>query len=372
MNKKILAVAVMAAVLSACGGAPKKETVVIEDLGNDSGKLKDALAQQQAQIESRDQQIADLKRELASQGASSEQQSAASGDLLPPNAKAGECYARVFIAPTYKTENVTVLAKEASEIVKVIPATYGWETKQVTVREASEVVEVTPAVYGWRMEKVQVSPPITELREVPPVYSTVKEKVLVKPATTEWKKGDYGKGVISSKLDASTGEIMCLVEVPAVYKTVSKRVMTTPATTKEVVVQPAQFRNVKTRYEKVPAKTVTRKIPAQYTTVKVKKLLTPAKTQRTPVPAKYTTVAKRSKVNEGYIKWAPIVCETNATRDVIRNIQGALKQRGYYKGPLDGIIGSGTSSAVKKFQQKTGLATGGITIETVNALGVKI
>ncbi|MBL7049751.1 MAG: hypothetical protein ISR96_09585 [Nitrospira sp.] len=35
-------------------------------------------------------------------------------ELLPPNAKPGECYARLFVAPTYRTVTEMVLLKEAA------------------------------------------------------------------------------------------------------------------------------------------------------------------------------------------------------------------------------------------------------------------
>lgn len=368
MNKKLLVVSVAAAVatMSGCSSEPKAPVVPADA---NTSELKSAIAKQQSVISNREQQIASLKRQLASKSAAPKTTGAG---LLPPAAKPGECFARVFIEPVYKTETVRVQKTAASENVSVIPAKYGYETKQIVTREATEVVEVIPAKYGYKTEKVLVSPPITELRSVPPVYKTETQTIVVKPATTEWKKGTPTNGAISSKVDAATGEVMCLVEVPAVTRTVTKSVLVTPATTKEVVVQPAQYKNVRTRIMTEAPKTVTRPIPAQYGTVKVKKLIEPARTVTRPVPATFSNVTKRTKVSEGYIKWAPVLCEVNATPSVIRGIQSKLKQAGYYRGPLDGIIGNGTTNAVKSFQKARGLATGGITLETVKALGVSI
>jgi hypothetical protein len=60
-----------------------------------------------------------------------------------------------------------------------------------------------------------------------------------------WKKG---RGPIE-KIDAATGEIMCLVEVPATYK-----VMDTPPTTREVTV-PAEYKTVKVqKLSRLPSK----------------------------------------------------------------------------------------------------------------------
>ena len=55
----------------------------------------------------------------------------------------------------------------------------------------------------------------------------------------------------------------------------------------------------------------------------------------------------------------------------VKSIQKKLKQWGYYDGSVDGIYGSKTLSAVKKFQQKNGLKVDGIVgNETLKALGI--
>lgn len=55
----------------------------------------------------------------------------------------------------------------------------------------------------------------------------------------------------------------------------------------------------------------------------------------------------------------------------VKEIQKKLKQWGYYDGDIDGIYGSKTFSAVKKFQSKNGLTADGIAGEkTLAALGI--
>ena len=55
----------------------------------------------------------------------------------------------------------------------------------------------------------------------------------------------------------------------------------------------------------------------------------------------------------------------------VKEIQKKLKQWGYYDGEIDGIYGSKTFSAVKKFQTKNGLTADGIAGEkTLSALGI--
>ena len=55
----------------------------------------------------------------------------------------------------------------------------------------------------------------------------------------------------------------------------------------------------------------------------------------------------------------------------VRIIQEKLKRWGYYTGGVDGIYGSLTVSAVKKFQQKNGLTVDGIAgTKTLAAMGI--
>lgn len=55
----------------------------------------------------------------------------------------------------------------------------------------------------------------------------------------------------------------------------------------------------------------------------------------------------------------------------VRTIQTKLKRWGYYNGSVDGIYGSQTLAAVKKFQQKNGLTVDGIAgTKTLQAMGI--
>ncbi len=431
-----------------------------------------------------------------------------------PNAKAGECYAKVIIPAEYKTESQTVTVKEASSKIEIIPAKYEWveekvlvkeaskklvpvpatytnvtekvlvtpaekiwtkgtskdagranpsilsgavanglnladakvgncyaeyhipakyktETQQVLKSEASQKIEIIPAKYEWKEEKVLVKEASSKLIEVPAVYETVTEQVLVKPATTEWKKG---RGPVE-RLNNSTGEIMCLVEVPAVYKTVSKRVLKTPSTTKKVeipaeykvekvrkLVNPPQekkieipatyetvtkriktadekvmwavrgskidgkatgatlclkeisavYKSVKQKKVKTPATTKVVEIPAEYKVVKKRKLVTPATEKKIEIPAKTQVVSRKVKVTEENMQWRPVLCETNMSGTTITDIQNALKKAGHNPGPIDGVIGNQTMVAVEEFQRANGLPRGGLTLRTLEKLGVKI
>ena len=288
-------------------------------------------------------------------------------ELLPPNAKPGECYARVFVPPTYKNETTQVTTREASERVEIIPARYEKVTEQVLVREASKKVEVVPESYEWVEEKILVKPASERIVEVPAVYDTVKETVVDRPAHTVWKKGT---GPIQ-KVDYATGEIMCLVEVPATYKTVTKTVLKTPATTRRIEV-PAEYTTVRKQVITTPATTREVTVPAEYKTVETQKLVAPAEEKRVQIPAEQASVTRTVLASEGRIEWQPVLCETNASPELIKSMQLKLRQAGRYSGKIDGKLNAQTMAAVRSFQLAKGLPTSGqLTMETLQVLGVR-
>ena len=292
---------------------------------------------------------------------------AGSDDLFPPNAKPGECYARLFVPPQFETKQVRVLKRAAAERLEIVPATYEWVDEKVLVKEASSRLEVVPATYEWVEEKVLVKPASSKLVEVAAKYEWTEEKVLEKPAHTVWKKG---RGPIE-RVDNATGEIMCLVEIPAKYRTVRKRIMAAAPTTKEITI-PAEYKTVRKRVQKTAAATRTIEIPAEYKTVRVRRQVNSATTRKIDIPAEYQTVTKTDKLAEGKMAWRSILCETNATPALISQLQRALAKAGFDPGPVDGRVGAQTISAVKAYQTKKGLPRGNITTATLKSLGIEI
>ena len=286
---------------------------------------------------------------------------------LPPNAQAGECYARVLEPATYETRTETITVREASERVELTQPVYEWVEKEVVIKEAwEEVIEVNPAEYGWVEETIVVKEASERLEVVEAVYEDQSEKVLVKPAYTTWKQG---RGPIE-RVDNATGEIMCLVEVPAEYKTVTRTVLVTPETTRRTVI-PAETEVVKRRVmTKAPeVKRITH--PAETKTIKVKQLVKGPEEIRIPVPAETKTITQEYKVSDGELRWRTVLCETNITGDVVKQLQAALKREGYDPIWVDGVYGKKTRAAVNQYQKDNGIASGGLTFETLDKLGVE-
>jgi Putative peptidoglycan binding domain len=326
-----------------------------------------------------------------------------------PNAKPGECYAKVIRPPVYRTQQVKKLVKEAGERIEIVPPVYKAVKVHVTSEETQEVV---PAVYDKVVEHVMVKPATTRLEPVPAVYGTVEEKVMVKPASkkaidvpavfedvtekklvheayTYWKPGTTTS---IQKIDENSGQIMCLVEVPAEYQTVTNHVLKTPATVRYEEI-PAEYQTVTKSMLKSPATTRSVVVPAEYADQEVTKLIKPATTEtktvpvdymrevmtevtpatekRVPVPAEYAMVDEQVLVSPGEEHWSQILCDVNATSSKVMEIQSALKAAGFDPGPIDGNIAGETMAAVTAYQKARGLSEDGyLTMETVKSLGV--
>lgn len=372
----LLALAALA--LTGCGGTATGEGMVqdeitmrdqqITDLQQELQARDQAMAQVNNELQETRARVSTVENELADVRSTAEATATAPGgtSMLPPDAKPGECFARVVVPPVYDTTTERVLVQEAGERVEVIPAKYEWVEERVLVKEASTRIETVPATYEWVEEQVLVQAADTEIVDVPATYETVQEKVLVTPARTYWKKG---RGLVE-KVDNNTGEIMCLVEEPAVYRTVSKRVLKTPATTRETTV-PAEYKTVRKQMLKTPATTRTVEVPAEYNTVKVRRLVEPAREKRIPIEAEYADITKRTMVEPSRMEWRRVLCETNMNNATVLDLQQALQDKGFDPGPLDGIYGSKTQAALHAFQKERGMPVGGLTYEAMQALGVQ-
>jgi hypothetical protein len=324
--------------------------------------IDDAIAKQST----KDIEVAKLRSTVVKQNVTIKRK----GEVFPVNAKAGECYARVLVPEKFTTVKKKVLVKEPSTKLIRVPAKYRFVTKKVLVKEASTKIETIPATYKTVTEKVLVKPATTKLVAIPAQYKMVNERVLVEPAHTEWKKGGgvYSYDTLKRKV-TPTGEVMCLVKIPAKYKVITKRVMVKPACTVSKPI-PAVYKTVTKKVVETPAKEKVVKIPAVYKTVKVKELVSPETTKTIKIPAVYKTVTQRVKVQDSQVKWLPVLCETNFTRPRIMMMQRALLQAGFDPGSIDGVIGTETKVAVRKYQEANGLATGAITLETLRSLGI--
>ncbi|NLG44241.1 MAG: hypothetical protein GX547_13415 [Phycisphaerae bacterium] len=179
---------------------------------------------------------------------------------LPPNAKPGECYAKVYIPPQYETYTERVCVREASEQLEVVPAQYEWVEERICVKDACEELRVTPAQFACR-----------------------EEKVLVQPSYTEWQVNKQPQCVAFPGQPAQ--DVFCLVQHPCVEKTIARTVMERPPCAEKVT------------------------IPAEYQTVRRQKLVCPATTRKVTIPAEFADVQKTRKVCDAKVVWRRVPCD---------------------------------------------------------------
>lgn len=326
------------------------------------------------------------------------------------------------VPPQYKTVTEEVLLKPESTRVKVIPATYKTVTEEVLVREASIRLESYPAQFETVTETVKISDShkmwkrgrawigqaldVRPLRgfevgpdgralgnqvekgwatannenldddvmclvEIPAKYKTITKQVLVSAAGVREveipaKYETVKRRVVDTR--ARSEEVV----VPAVYGTIDRQVVEVPATTRDVVI-PAVYENVSRTVVDTPASYREEVIPAVYETVTRKVIDQPASVREINVPAQYRTLTHSVKVADARTERRQILCDTNANRPKIMEIQRALKDAGFDPGPIDGILRSQTMRAVNRYQQAEQLPVDGyLNIETVKALGISV
>jgi hypothetical protein len=345
-----------------------------------NGASSAELIAQRKEVESLQAQLRQANSDTTSarDSATAAQSKAEQTALLPPNARAGECYARVLLPAVTHTTSDSIVVKEASERVEVIPAVYEDGSEQVVVKEASKRIEVMPATYETATERMEVTPASKRIVEVPATYRTVTEQVLEHAAYTTWKRGSaasfVGTGVnVLQSHPVGTGEVMCLVEVPAKYQTVTRNVVDQPATGREIDV-PATYTTVTRQVTKTPPSTREIEIPAVYKTVSVRKLVKTAEQRRIPIAATNATVTKTIVDSAPTLEWRTAVCDVNMTATNIAAIQRALTKDGYFNGAAGGTLNKGTFDAVNAYARAKGLASGSnfIALEVVKSLGVNL
>lgn len=298
-------------------------------------------AAREAELDSRAKSLDAREAELNSRSTANSNSFAAAGDLLPPNAAPGECYARVWVDAQYKAGTEKVLVSEASSSIKVIPAQYETVTQSIEVSGASSRIKTIPAVYGTETETVKVSDGVRSWRVAPGIKSAPASEALLAAATSHGinlAEANVGQCFHEHYVPASyrtvTDQVITKAAtesvsvVPATYKTVEETVLVREASTKLVEV-PAEYEEVSQKILDKPAHTIWKKgrgpiqrideatgeimclveVPATYKTVVQTRLKNAAYTKTIEIPAEYKTVKVRKQVSAASQSRSPIPAE---------------------------------------------------------------
>ena len=227
----------------------------------------------------------------------------------PENAPVGCCYGKLVKPPTYK-----------EIIIKYVKEDGGYK------------LVINPPQFREVEKRILVRPAYHKCKEIPAKYKTVQEKIMVAPPRAIWT---YANG------------IYCKVQVPPEYVTITRKVLVEPPKCKKELV------------------------PPEYKIIKVKELVKDCSCQKAAVPPKYGVVKKVLQVKGPEVIWDAVLCDINLKPDDIAKIQQRLKELGYYNGPISGKLDDATMAAVVKFQVDHNLPAGNISIETLEAMGLK-
>ena len=147
--------------------------------------------------------------------------------------------------------------------------------------------------------------------------------------------------------------------------------MIQPASTREEII-PAITEIVQREVVDQPARIEERVIPAETTFVTRRVEVVPAREEIIEIPPVFDTITREVVVEPARTEWRSILCETNTTPDIVSRIQVALQSAGYYSGPIDGIFGPQSQRAIDGFQRDNGQVGTGVTMDTLNLLGVSL
>ena len=277
--------------------------------------------------------------------------------VILPDAKPGECYAKVITPPTFDIDTEEVIIQEASERIETIDAEYKTVEKTLLVKEAAEELRVVEASFSTEIEQLEVrpaenqwtssvggqilpaSPGVLEqiassgvdLDSVAPgtcfteyyigaQYETQTEQVLVKEASEKITIVPAQFETVEERIEVKEASTE-VVDVPAIYRTESESVLVEPArnvwqhcglqertdrTAGEImclVRVPERFETLTKTVLDQAATTKTISIPAVYETIQVQRLVAPATEIREEIPAEYQTVSMRKKVSEPKFFW---------------------------------------------------------------------
>ncbi len=310
-------------------------------------------------------------------------------------------FSRTTVVPAqFETVTERVLIREATYRLIVTPAKYRTVSERVLKKEAGNKIVIIPAKYEIVTEKVLIKEASTRIEKIPAEFRIEKERIEVKPSSTKWVKKRAERNCLSRNPDDCL--VWCLIEEPAQFRTIDIHVrigcpdgyeetgdecikvitipsefadrtyqkLVAPATVDTVLI-PAHYEN--RTYQKLisPARLDTVEVPAEYEEQSYQRLIKPASSLTTEVPAEYETISKRVLVKKGgFTEWRQVVCESNITADLTREVQVALKNKGYDPGHLSNSIDSSTKAALIKFQKDNGLPIGQLDFETLRALGI--
>lgn len=273
----------------------------------------------------------------------------------PPAARPGECWSLVVVPAQFERRVESVLRTPAGEKTVRKPARYATVEREVELPAGQRRVVVEPAQYETVSESVLVRPARTRTITAPGEYRQVEQRIPLRQGAALKPNPDSGE--------------LCVVEAPVEYRIETRRELV-KAGESRVVEEPAVYRRVERRRLVREARTELVERPARTVRRRERVLVEPESVVTEPTPAVYEDVVHLVQVAPARNQWRSVLCETNATPALLGRVQAALKAAGHDPGRTDGRWTARSTRAIQAFQAGAGLAPAGLTMETLERLGV--
>jgi len=327
---------------------------------------------------------------------------------------------RTPVPAVFETRSYQKLVTPATTEKVEVPAEFSTRTYQKLVNDAATTSSEVPAVFVTRTFKKLASD--AEVVTVPCGKSSILEGINFKSGSAELEQSSYAEikkleDMLNDKLNVTaklvghtdsdgseaSNETLSRNRAKAVYDVLVKSGIdasrlsyegkgeSTPIATNATAAGKRENRRTEfitygdnegegdcltygTRtYQKLAqdASTTSTEVAAQFQTRSFQKLAAAASVETNDVAAQYKTISKRQLTQPGgFTEWREVVCTSDVTPDLVRQVQKALKNKGYNPGSIDNQMGPGTKSALIKYQKDNGLPVGQLDYETLKSLGI--
>ena len=274
------------------------------------------------------------------------------------------CPSQVLLPTLFRpsTENVTVY--EPSLRYDATPVEIGYGERKVKIADGYDEYTVIPAKFGEVTETIEVQRERIEITTIPATYRTETKRVKVKDATQRWNPAC---AAVQQPASADSIPAHCLLAMPAEYTDVTRQVVAMPAQTVKTLI-PSRTETITRKVLLEPAKVVRKEIPAVYTNVKLARIEQAATVTTTPQPERMQAIPAQQTIRTNRVITMPALCEATVSPAKILQLQQQLHQRGYYQGTPDGELDPKTRAALTHFQDDNQLASGAITVESLQKL----
>jgi len=283
-----------------------------------------------------------------------------------PRLKAGECWAPTVILPRRVTTELEIVIRDAVNDIKVRPAIIQPEERSRIVREGTQTYQVEPPVFKKVTERILVREEIRRTVVEPATFETREEKIEIEAAHDALVPCRIPG---QSSIGARPGQALCVKAIPARYKSLTRKILLKPETTREEV-EPAIYREVSKWIVETPARTVPIEIPEKTRPFIVQAIATSEQVDETQQPPSIANINSTRYEGIPTPTWRQTPCAEDLSAELIKRLQSALNTAGFQIGAVDGKLGDNTLRAVQLYQNKHGLASGALTLETMHHLGI--